>query len=581
MPTVTWLMSHGLLLGPAALVATIVVATGLWWAAARLHAVVAGRTARRAAEPLEGDLDSVDDGQTVTLTGTVCVTEGARQRPEDGHEAAVITVANSRRRLWFVLPKIPLEASWRAAGLTLTVRGTPVVLEGPIEIELGSREWWPAVALSRLPAAAATRLPHDELEQSSFSTMQDSFGVFRSVADGDEVLVRGALRRRGGELDREGAGYRKQDARWQLAARAGQSAIHLSATGSPRPSLPLGRLLRTPAVLVAGIVPLLALTLGAFRLSGEEVDCLRSAPCVHSGRCEAAVAELWPMRFVCRATRPEHCTRSAECKVSGQCSLRSNHCEAAGDDCRRSVLCHRSGLCSVADGECAALSDGDCAESVGCRDEGACLARQGECAQSPARKCSSHFACQRDGRCTYRDEHCVIGGTEDCARSTGCSQHGHCSLERLDDGLGLQCIAATDEDCAKAAVCTRFGGCRAQEGRCMAKTDADCASAQVCQYQKLCLARDGHCVDGKGRNACQASPECAEEGRCSPQGLHCTAGSDRDCRQSANCPQAGLCRASKGRCIAGTDADCQQAEACTMHGACTAADGSCQSHAFE
>ena len=90
--------------------------------------------------------------------------------------------------------------------------------------------------------------------------------------------------------------------------------------------------------------------------------------------------------------------------------------------------------------------------------------------------------------------------------------------------------------------------------------------------------------------ACEVSPACAEEGRCSTRGPghHCMDHPDlcdevcqnlrpRACALSGNCKTKGMCsmQTGTGHCGVMTDQDCGPSDACTKHGRCVARQNEC------
>lgn len=105
-----------------------------------------------------------------------------------------------------------------------------------------------------------------------------------------------------------------------------------------------------------------------------------------------------------------------------------------------------------------------------------------------------------------------------------------------------------------------------------------CATADVCKSGLLCAG--GVCADPK--QACAASPGCADGGLCTPSGGNCIVASDADCRSSTGCHDRGLCKAKvsrgkldPGACVATSAADCRASTGCQRSARCALKDGRC------
>jgi hypothetical protein len=111
----------------------------------------------------------------------------------------------------------------------------------------------------------------------------------------------------------------------------------------------------------------------------------------------------------------------------------------------------------------------------------------------------------------------------------------------------------------------------------------DCAEEE--QYSE----RFGECRTER-EMACELSPACTVDGRCSTRGPghHCVNHPDlcdevcqnlrpRACALSENCKTKGMCsmQTGTGHCGVMTDQDCGQFEACTTHGRCIARHNTC------
>jgi len=165
--------------------------------------------ARRALGAPMPTLEPSSEGAAATLVGKLEVVGDPCVRPEDGAPAGVVTIARSKRCLWFAEPKLGHELSFRAQKLALQLGKQRVGLEGPITLRAGAREWCPGRKFRRLSAKVRKRLPEQELLAQGWGFMGRDVGVFRSVAVGQKVIVRGMAHQLGDEAGQEGAGYRR------------------------------------------------------------------------------------------------------------------------------------------------------------------------------------------------------------------------------------------------------------------------------------------------------------------------------------------------------------------------------------
>lgn len=150
-----------------------------WWAQRRKR-----ETIEHTEEPTE-ELP-ISGRHHVAIAGRLRIEGSACERLEDAAAVAASTYylhQEGHARVWSV----------RANRLCLEVKGARVRLEGPLLVDVGSEEHFPGAAvqtlgrrvMERVGAAASTVLP----------ARRDvpPWGVFRSLVDGDEVVVTGWL----------------------------------------------------------------------------------------------------------------------------------------------------------------------------------------------------------------------------------------------------------------------------------------------------------------------------------------------------------------------------------------------------
>jgi hypothetical protein len=178
-----------------------------------------GERLRHALGPPLPSLDGAMDGDLVTIAGSLHLASGA-----------------------LVVTRVPagadatdsLEPSARTTGAETRVElvvGTDsrgVLLEGPLQILVGSRESAPGTSLG----AAARAIRHATDEGSPVA----SHGTLRALASGDAIRTRGILRRLPGH---DARGYRGEAVAFALAAKADATwparPLPLVFEGSPRP----------------------------------------------------------------------------------------------------------------------------------------------------------------------------------------------------------------------------------------------------------------------------------------------------------------------------------------------------------
>jgi hypothetical protein len=243
MNALPWLVVDGALVWRAGLsfcVAAGIAATSLrpriaaWRAARRVRAALG--------EPHRGPLTG---GAVVTLTGTLLAKDERVLRYEDGGEAAAAAAAG--------------EPAARAAQLAVLVGDAVIALEGPITLLSGSRESWPGRPVAKLSAAVR--------ERAGALLELHRVPVFRSVAPGDRVRVRGVLREEAAE---DGTTYRDAAKRWAFGGDGGP--LLLACERAPRVTGPARAAFATP--LLYGAAAFLAI----FGLGGEAAMTLAQMP---------------------------------------------------------------------------------------------------------------------------------------------------------------------------------------------------------------------------------------------------------------------------------------------------------------
>lgn len=272
-----WLMPPQILLLAAPIAMTL--------AALALAAGERRAQARRARDTLGKPRERVEDGavgERVVLEGRLHVLEDACLRFEDGREAAAATVesAGPRARSTLSLSLGPLPAryparralpfsmeteggsiaagpgsaqalpdaraldrdasrdlrlahSTRAGVLVLTCGKEDLLVEGPVEVAVGSDETDPAAPFHTLTASVRERIAKvtsgAALPESGADDPVHAMPLFRSVRSGAWVRAAGVLSK---ASDGARAGYREQ-ARWVLSGKD-DAPVRLAYEGTPR-----------------------------------------------------------------------------------------------------------------------------------------------------------------------------------------------------------------------------------------------------------------------------------------------------------------------------------------------------------
>ncbi len=268
-----WLMPPQILLLAAPIAMTL--------AALALAAGERRAQARRARDTLGKPRERVEDGTTgerVVLEGRLHVLEDACPRFEDGREAAAATVESAGPRARSTLslgppgpypargalplsmeangapsparvgspqalvdaalerdaPKdLRLAHSTRAGVLVLSCGKEDVLVEGPVEVAVGSDETDPAAPFHTLTAAVRERVAKvtsgAALPEPGADDPVHAMPLFRSVRSGAWVRAAGVLSK---ASDGARAGYREQ-ARWVLSGKD-DAPVRLAYEGTPR-----------------------------------------------------------------------------------------------------------------------------------------------------------------------------------------------------------------------------------------------------------------------------------------------------------------------------------------------------------
>lgn len=435
----------------------------VWWGGRRARDQAPKRCAALGAPRRE--VRASDDGQLVTLEGVLVAEPAPCARYEDGAPAAATTLEVSAERTWHAPPKIASTTHRRAADLTLRVGSREVELEGPVAVWVGTREYWPGRSMGRLPATTAT----DVMQESGFDPRSfDGFPVFRSIADGSEVIVRGRLACQRADVDRA-AGYREAAVRHVLKPE-GAEGIAIASLRAPRFVSRRHILLAGPSLVVgAALVAYAQLFVQVDR--DDLADC--AVPCHEEGRCEAVARwSAFGSQVSCLQTKPLPCRQMRSCIEEGRCSDGgSGVCVAMSRaDCAATEACRREGRCTPSGGPCV-VGEGDCPASAVCEEEGWCTTlrwRDGSaCGRGSDADCSRGPKCRLVGLCSWVDGRCTAASDADCRQTKSCESDGLCSY----DPTNQRCHAGGDEDCRGAEACARRGRCFAVDGVCRTERD--------------------------------------------------------------------------------------------------------------
>jgi len=234
------------------------------------------RRARRRAtverDALGAPVDAPDlgGGEVVVVEGRLVVEDGPTPRVEDGGDAAAVSLARRPGSSG------PARGDRRAERLVLVTPSGRVVLDGPIEVRVGSRELRPLRRFHQL--SDAVRRWAKELGEVD----DDAELIVRSVRDGDRVRARGVARR--SAPGAEGT-YREAELVWTLSAaptRDGPGRVVVVALDPPTVRAPGVRARVWAAVAAAHVFVGVAWVVGAVAMSlaaGGSAPALRVAAC--------------------------------------------------------------------------------------------------------------------------------------------------------------------------------------------------------------------------------------------------------------------------------------------------------------
>ena len=238
MGVVPWEVSYGGIIGPIGVAA--VVASGLFfvWLALRSTARRRARDARAALGSPVALPVALERDQVVLLRGQLRI-DGSGVPSLIGDEAvAATTVQASRAALRWNPGWGGPHRTFRPPTLRLQTQGGIVTLRGPLHVVVGATEEFPA-RLTSLAGSGAERVLHQE-ESAHVRAKDDVWvgdlgvpGVIRSVREGDDVFVRGRVRRVAGHHP-SGDRYREESSHVELAPDAEGSAMALAFAGPPR-----------------------------------------------------------------------------------------------------------------------------------------------------------------------------------------------------------------------------------------------------------------------------------------------------------------------------------------------------------
>jgi hypothetical protein len=256
MLSVPWQVTHGQWIGWTAAAAFIVLGGLLFWLWVRW---LARRREARVLRAFGAGTASLEIGPVV-LRGRLEV-PGAPVVSLDGSgAAAACTVEASAESLRFVPLASGVRACFRAPSLHVVTPDGSTVLRGPVMVAAGSRESLPG-KLSRLDADDRVRLlaQPDGVVTFRFGSWPKDLGLsgaIRTLRHGDEVIVRGTVRRSLGDGG-PGASYRPTVTALEVVPAEGCEVIEVTAARVG--VISFGK----AAMLVRGLAVGLALSLGA------------------------------------------------------------------------------------------------------------------------------------------------------------------------------------------------------------------------------------------------------------------------------------------------------------------------------
>lgn len=164
-------------------------------------------------------------GRPVVLEGHITAMSEASVRFEDGEDAVASTASTSKAAV-----------SQHAPGLTLRVGSLLIPIKGPVEVCIGSRTGGRPRRLEQLAPSIQERLL--EADDKALTLLAERSVTFRSLEEGDRVLVAGVLQPGGaGEV----MTYREAAHLWELHPQQGAAlrVAFASSTRTPRDVRPL------------------------------------------------------------------------------------------------------------------------------------------------------------------------------------------------------------------------------------------------------------------------------------------------------------------------------------------------------
>jgi hypothetical protein len=456
-----WFIEHATWLSLP--LAVVVLLVGRW-----LMVYVGGARSRSQATerivalgPPRSELRGSDEDTTITLRGQLRVEKEPCFRYQDEQPCAATTFQISNVSTWYDAPDFAPNGTRRAPKLELVTPNHVIALEGEVIVEVGSHEYWPGVDIRLLDERVALRVvPEVGDDPRDF----EGYCVFRSLQDGDEVVVKGKISRND-EAGGRAASYRQQGMRWRMKP-ADSDGIALAYTKPPH--------FRTrPRWLLAG-----------------------------PGLFAAAALVAYSALFVDHDSHEASRSCMGSCRARGDCQPRASWgLLGVRIDCQRSEVlpcghmdaCAQRGLCTPKDGECVATSDDACKAAAACKSEGRCSAKDGRCQLTSNADCEKTAACEDDGHCTAHLDRdppaCDLGSDADCERTSDCRLRAMCTYA---EGA---CRARSAQDCAGARYCADEGLCSYSPGdrRCHAGSDEDCERSMACSVSQRCVAHEGVC----------------------------------------------------------------------------------------
>lgn len=281
--------------------------------------------ARRAREALgapQETLDAAQPGAHVVLDGTLHVLEGPCARFEDGRDAAATTVESElvpshphSALRWAQADQVRFASSARSTAMVLRSGKEDVLIEGPVEVAVGSDEMAPGAAYLALAKPVRERVERANGGATPELLTSDlPMGPlrFRSLADHVRVRAAGKLSK---ASDGARTGYREH-AKWELVGTE-EAPVKLAYAGDPRHRGSSGALLRgvrsvalrqVAARIAVAMIALVGLGYGATRhlMNRSAKGAASHAAAAHRGRSIAWVTDHADdqQRWIARCAEP-------------------------------------------------------------------------------------------------------------------------------------------------------------------------------------------------------------------------------------------------------------------------------------